>query len=84
MLDCAFNDGMTEHNYHNVVKCLKNYVKNPDPRTIEVYALHQKNWPLTYHPCDHMENIRWGTFFLREGQENENLVKMIYNYTTLQ
>lgn len=34
LLDCAFNGGMTEDNYHNIVKCLESYAKTPDPRAI--------------------------------------------------
>ena len=80
MLDCAFDTGMTEENYHDLVECLKMYNINRDSRTIETHELQQKKWPLDYHPCDHMENIRWGAVFLTDAQKSAKLTKLLQCY----
>lgn len=78
MLQYAFSHGVTEQNYHDIVACLRDYDNHRDPVDVEKSELHQKKFPLTYHPCDFMENIRWGFVFL--AQSNHELDKMIEKY----
>jgi hypothetical protein len=80
ILDCAFTTGMSEQNYHDIVRCLRDYRDKPDPPNIERYELQQLGWPVDYHPCDHMENIRWGTVLLGEGQSNRALNEKLQDY----
>jgi hypothetical protein len=80
ILDCAFTSGMTQQNYHDIVICLRDYHDRPDPPSIEEYELQQLGWPVDYHPCDHMENIRWGTVILGERQSNKALNKKLQDY----
>lgn len=66
ILITAFNNGCTEGQYRKIVRCLRDYNADRDSQTQEKNILEREGWPSTYHPCDHMENIRWGLCFTPE------------------
>ena len=64
MLKIAFKNPVSESNYHDIVQCLREYDKMRDPVETEKHQLRLHGWPETYHPCDHMDNVRWGFVFV--------------------
>lgn len=74
MLKIAFREGSSEEQYHEVVKCLRAYRSCPADKKSEKMVLLQKGWPPHYHPCHHMENIRWGICF---GNVNAKLQELL-------
>ena len=60
MLTEAFTTPISEMDYHSIVKCLRHYDTNRESQETECKVLRENRWPVTYHPCDHMENIRFG------------------------
>ena len=69
MLACAFRSAVSEMDYHDIVQCLRVYRQSPDPIEDEHRLLLAIGWPITYHPCDHMENIRWCMCFAESNDE---------------
>lgn len=66
MLDRAFRGGnsVSQDNYHDMVWCLRTYDTSGRARQNEERkVLLRHGWPTSYHPCDHMERIRWGMCF---------------------
>ena len=63
ILAIAFNNVVSQGDYYRIVKCLRDYDKQRDPVEVERYQLEIRGWPVNYHPCDHMENVRWGFCF---------------------
>lgn len=63
---------ISEADYHAIVYRLRIYEmaveRNNEKSTraaaaIELPVLQDVGLPVTYHPCDHMENVRWGFNF---------------------
>jgi hypothetical protein len=52
-----------------MVKILRHYDTRRQSPEDEQAILARVGWPLTYHPCDHMENIRWGCVFSGKVEE---------------
>ena len=77
MLHEAFSSGLSEPQYHNIVHCLRHYTSHRIARGDEEKTLKNKGWPASYHPCDHMENIRWGMHF---GTPNPNIEQLLDEY----
>lgn len=65
----AFQNPVSEKDYHMIVDSLKNYNFNRNDKESEVNELKNKGWPLTYHPCDHMERIRFAMVFGEKDNE---------------
>lgn len=68
MLARAFRGGpgdssVSQGNYTDIVWCLRKYDENRAPVEDEHKVLERQGWPTSYHPCDHMERIRWGMTF---------------------
>jgi hypothetical protein len=64
ILEIAFSNPVSESDYHNIVRCLREYDRLRDPEETERYQLRIRGWPEDYHPCEHMENVRWGFAFV--------------------
>lgn len=70
MLNNAFTNPINETEYHGIVECLRIYSSNQDPIDVQQEELKKRGWPLNYHPCDHMENIRHAFTFVPNDQTN--------------
>jgi hypothetical protein len=67
LLCVALLTPVSEMDYHNLVKILRHYDNHRQSPQDEQEVLTRVGWPHTYHPCDHMENIRFVLVFTREG-----------------
>lgn len=76
----AFSTPVSERDYYRIVEVLRNYKLNPCEPTTEQEELVARKWPLHYHPCDHMENIRFGLCFC--GEDNIRIQELLLNLTT--
>ena len=65
MLKIVFDGSTTisEDQYHDVVACMRRYNTKRLSTAIEQTALRAAGFPVTYHPCNHMERIRFCTVF---------------------
>ena len=63
VLSEAFKSTVSEHDYHMIVQAIRDYSVSRYDRETEEKELAARNMPLTYNPCDHMENIRFGMSF---------------------
>lgn len=61
----AFTTHASEKDYHMIVEVLRKYVDSPCDTSVEHDELAKRGWPLTYHPCHHMERIRYAIQFSR-------------------
>jgi hypothetical protein len=67
MLRIAFESPVSLKDYHDIVSCLRAYdSEGRSDVSNERLELNRLGWPDTYHPCDHMENIRFGLMFVPE------------------
>ena len=78
MLCAVFESGSNEEEYHTIVNCMHDYNTCRDEPITEKDVLVGKGWPTNYHPCDHMENIRWGICFM--DQPNPLVEELIVKY----
>ena len=62
----AFKSPVSEEDYYKIVELLRNYIRE-DP-TAEQHELAIRGYPAHYHPCDHMERIRFAMTF--GGKDN--------------
>jgi hypothetical protein len=67
MLRVAASTPVSEMDYHKIVQILRHYDKHRQSPQDEQEVLARVGWPATYHPCDHMEKIRFVLLFTREG-----------------
>lgn len=70
MLQAAFESHVNENEYHQIVRSLRAYQQEPDPPSVQIQELRNRRWPLSYNPCDHMENIRFSLQFVPSDQCN--------------
>ncbi len=64
MLRVAFQSPVSIQDYQDIVSCLRCY--EADGRALkseEHTELDRLGWSTQYHPCDHMENLRFGLVF---------------------
>lgn len=64
VISAAFQDGLTEPDYHTLVALLRAYAASPRESPAEeqrVRAAH--GWPHHYDPCDFMEKLRFAFTF---------------------
>jgi hypothetical protein len=55
---------VSERDYHAVVSCLRAYTAiGMHDAANEQFELQRRGWSLSYHPCKHMENIRFAMTF---------------------
>ncbi len=66
VLTVAFKSTVSEHDYHMIVQAIRDYSVSRYDRAAEEKELAARNMPLTYNPCDHMENVRFGMSFVVE------------------
>lgn len=59
----AFKNSVSEQDYCNIVKILREYTNSRENLEIEQDELKNRGYPLDYHPCDHMERIRFAMTF---------------------
>ena len=60
---------VSERDYHQVVECMEVYATLIPDRDDEQLQLQIRGWPLSYHPCTVMENIRFAMWF----NKNDNV-----------
>lgn len=65
---------VSEDQYHDVITCMRRYDTDRVPVETEQAALLEIGYPVTYHPCDHMERIRFCTVF---GKPSANLKRLL-------
>lgn len=76
MLDTMFSEQVvSEAQYHEVVRCMRDYDAARQSPEVERAVLAEAGWPSTYHPCDHMERIRF--FVILGGESNETLQHLL-------
>ena len=63
LLELAFPATVSEDQYHALVACMRAYDADRLPADVEKRTLAESGWPETYHPCDHMERIRFSLVF---------------------
>lgn len=76
ILDEAFRTLVSEKDYYEIVDILQEYSDNRDDVSIEQQELKQKGWPLTYHPCDHMQRLRFAMTF--GESDNVRIRELLY------
>lgn len=61
MLSRAFDgkNAVSQGNYEDIVRCMRAYDGERAAPTEERAVLASRGWPITYHPCDHMERVRF-------------------------
>ena len=62
----AFKNPVSEEDYYKIVDLLRKYIR--EDTTAEQHELAIRGFPSSYHPCDHMERIRFGMTF--GGKDN--------------
>ena len=71
ILQEAFNSLVSERDYHMIVACLREYSASEHNADIEKSELARRGWPLDYHPCEHMERLRFA--FVFGGEDNPRI-----------
>lgn len=69
MLIVAFNVTVSKSDYHDVVQCMRMYDTRRATLESKREELRRRGWPVTYHPCEHMEKIRFCMTFGGHGNE---------------
>ena len=69
ILKFAFENGVSEAQYHAIVELIREYEKFRDSRTTEEASLVAVGWPTSYDPCEYKERIRVAFHFVRHGSE---------------
>ena len=62
-LEAALPATVSEDQYHALVAAMRAYDAHRLPADIEKRTLAEAGWPQTYHPCDHLERIRFSLVF---------------------
>jgi hypothetical protein len=76
VLSIAFRFPVSERDYHDIVCLLRDYDDSGRTSVDEERSeLERRGWPVTYHPCDHMENVRWGMVF--GSEDNARIREML-------
>ena len=63
ILKLAFEEGVSEQQYHLLVEQIREYKRNREPKAVEEEALRVVGWPTSYDPCEFEENIRFALHF---------------------
>jgi hypothetical protein len=63
ILRAAFTGQIDEDDYYKLIECLRMYSNNRDNVYTEQKVLQDYSFPLHYHPCDHMERLRFAFTF---------------------
>jgi hypothetical protein len=79
----AFDNGVSELDYHNIVNCMREYVAGNQGR-IELNDDEKKaviaiGYPEHYNPFVHMENIRFGLVFGNSNPHIREILGSHYN-----
>ena len=74
MVDAVFRRVVSEDQYHDVVERLRRYDTDRVPVETERAILHEMGYPESYHPCDHMERIR---FCITFGKPDPGLASLL-------
>jgi hypothetical protein len=69
ILKFAFENGVSEAQYHAIVGLIREYEKCRDSRPTEEASLVAVGWPTSYDPCEYKERIRFAFHFVRDGSE---------------
>lgn len=81
-LNAAFTEEVSELDYHNLVRCMREYRAGMQGRChlseTEVKSITAVGWPETYNPFDHMERIRFCLVFGRENAQIRQLLGKQY------
>ena len=59
----AFRNPVSETDYYTIVQVLQDYTEARSDTIQEQEELAKRGLPINYHPCDHMERIRFGMVF---------------------
>ena len=65
----AFTSPVSERDYYRIVAAVEAYGENRCSREEEQEDLMVRGFPLDYHPCEHMENLRFGMVFCSEDNK---------------
>ena len=65
----AFNSPVSEYDYHQIVTLLREYNTQRWPADLEQSELAARGFPIVYHPCDHMEQLRFAFSFGAEDNK---------------
>jgi hypothetical protein len=63
LLDAAFNSPISEKDYHDVVRCIREYSSSRDSRSVEQELQVARGWPASYDACEHAERVRFAFVF---------------------
>lgn len=69
ILKFAFENGVSEAQYHAIVELIRKYEKCRDTRPTEEASLVAVGWPRSYDPCEYKERIRFAFYFVRNGSK---------------
>lgn len=67
MLGAAFDSPVSESEYHDLVRCIREYGVARAPRAVEQAFLVAKGWPATFDVCEHVEGVPFGFVFDNMG-----------------
>ena len=65
----AFQAPVSEEDYYNIIAALRAYDTQRCTQKEEQTELKARGWPLTYHPCDNMERLRYAFVFAPEDNK---------------
>ena len=75
ILNEAFKNPVSEHDYYMIVEVLRNYSLSRCDAATERHELLARGWSITYDPCEYMERIRFAMCF--GGKDNSRIQDML-------
>jgi hypothetical protein len=83
MLKESFQNPVSVNDCCMIVDCMREYAKTRPEITSsdEERELARIGYPLTYHPCDHMERVRFAMHF--RDEDNERVQGMLQKFKDL-
>lgn len=69
LLKFAFENGVSQAQYHAIVELIREYEKCRESRPAEEACLSAVGWPTSYDPCECKESIRFAFHLVREGSK---------------
>ena len=83
ILDVGFREPISVNDFSAIIDRLSQYATFPHFRdaTLEVPVLKEMGWPETYHPCDHMLNLRKAFCF--DCNDNARVEELMMEFDTV-
>lgn len=63
MLSAAFDSPVSETDYHDLVRCIREYGASKARRSVEQEMLAARGWPASYDVCEQSERVRFALEF---------------------